>query len=121
MSASAETDLYAALSGRAALTALVGTRIYPDAIPEGSLLPAIVYQRSSTTPTTTLLNVTVAEEVLFAISAWSETRTSCESVADEVVAALAASSNPYANRSTGYDPEVGLHAVTVECDWWHIP
>jgi len=40
---SAESELYAALSGHAALTALVSTRIYPDAIPEDQPLPAVVY------------------------------------------------------------------------------
>jgi hypothetical protein len=91
---SAETDLYAALSGRAALTALVGARIYPDAIPEGDALPAIVYQRAGTVPSTTLGNVTLAEQVRFGITAWSETRIAADAV-------------------------VGLHAVTIECDWWH--
>ena len=31
---SSETDLYAALAASTALAALVGNRIYPDAIPE---------------------------------------------------------------------------------------
>ena len=40
---SAETALYAVLAAYAPLTALVSTRIYPDAIPEDKPLPAVVY------------------------------------------------------------------------------
>ena len=116
---SAETDLYAVLSGRAQLTALVGSRIYPDAIPEGDVLPAVVYQRIMTSPITTIGNVTVAEEVHFGVTAWAETRTASDAVADEIAAALSASVNPMSDRHGGFDSEVGLHAPTVECYWWH--
>jgi hypothetical protein len=47
---SAETELYAALSGAAGITALVGSRIYPDAIPEEVALPALVFSRQATEP-----------------------------------------------------------------------
>ena len=116
---SAETDLYAALSGRASLTALVGTHIYPDAIPEGDTLPAVVYQRGGTEPITTLQNQTVAEQVRFGITAWSKSRITADAVADEIVTAISGASNPLADRSSGFDSEMGLHAVTVECEWWH--
>jgi len=116
---SSESELYSALSGRAGLTALVGTRIDPDAIPEGSALPAVVYQRSSTSPVTTIGSVTVAEDVRFAITAWAETRTAADAVADQIDAAVAAAGNPSADRSSGYDPECGLYACTIECQWWH--
>ena len=52
---SAEANLYSALTARAALTALVGNRIFPDVIPEDCALPAIVYQRASTSPVTTVV------------------------------------------------------------------
>lgn len=115
---SAESDLYSALSGRSTLTALVGTRIDPDAIPEGNALPAVVYQRSSTSPVTTIGGVTVAEDVLFEITAWAETRTAADAVADEVAAAVTGAGNPPADRQTGYDSECGLFACTIGCQWW---
>ena len=43
---SAETDLYAVLASSTALAALVGNRVYPDAIPEDQAPPAVVYQRT---------------------------------------------------------------------------
>lgn len=117
---SSESDLYSALTSRAGLTALVSTRIYPDAIPEGDALPVVVYQRSSTSPVTTIGSVTVAETVRFSVTAWSDTRASAESVADQVAAAMAAAGNPMVDRSAGFDAECGLYAVTVDCDWWHV-
>jgi hypothetical protein len=118
---SAEANLYSALTARAALTALVSTRIFPDVIPEGCALPAIVYQRASTSPVTTIGNVTVAENIRFVITAWAETRTAADAVAVEIGPALAAAENPAVDRSTGYDPECGLYAATVDVDWWHLP
>lgn len=115
---SAETALYAALVARAGLTALVGTRIYPDAIPEDATLPAVVYQRASTAPIVSIGGVVFADDVRFAITAWGQTRTSADAVADEIGQALATSGNPVVDRSSGYDPEVGLHGVTVDVDWW---
>ena len=115
---SAETQLYAALSGRAALTALVSTRIYPDAIPENVTLPAVVFVRASTNPTYTIGNVLVCEEVRFAITAWAETRTSAEAIADQIRLALDGAGNPISDRSSGFDNEVGLFAVTIETDWF---
>lgn len=116
---SSESDLYAALSGRAGLTALVGTRIDPDAIPEGHALPAVVYQRASTLPTMTIGGVIVAESVRFSVTAWAETRTGADAVADQIAAAVAAAGNPSVDRSSGYDQECGLYACSIECDWWH--
>lgn len=116
---SAESDLFSALTARPALTALVGSRIYPDIIPEGAALPAVVYQRSSTSPVTTIGSVRVAEDVRFGISAWAISRADADTVADEVAAAIAASSNQVVDRTHGYDTEVWLYAATVEVDWWH--
>lgn len=116
---SAESELYAALGGSAGLAALVSGRIWPDAIPEAEPLPAVVYTRASTNPITTIGGQVVAEEVRFALSAWSKTRTEAEAVADQVAAALVLAGNPYADRASGYDPETGLFAATVETDWWH--
>ncbi|MCB1900820.1 MAG: DUF3168 domain-containing protein, partial [Rhodocyclaceae bacterium] len=44
----AETRLYEILTAHSPLTALVATRIYPDAMPANTTYPAIVFSRSST-------------------------------------------------------------------------
>lgn len=116
---SAETQLYTALSGWSGLNALVADRIFPDAIPEGQGMPAVVFIRVSTSPTHTIGGQLVCEDVRFAITAWSPTRAAAEAVADEIALALAAAGNPKADRSSGYDNEVGLFAVTTEVDWFY--
>lgn len=44
------TDLVAHLEADAALSALIGTRIYPQILPQQGTLPAVVYQLISRTP-----------------------------------------------------------------------
>lgn len=50
---SAESTLRSALTGASAVTALVGTRIYPDEAPPNPTVPYVVYQRISTDPSVT--------------------------------------------------------------------
>lgn len=116
---SAETQLYAALSGRTELSSLVGTRIYPDAIPENSPLPAVVYVRASTNPTYTIGGQLVCEDVRMAVTVWATSRTEAEAVADQVRSAINVAGHPIVDRSSGFDNEVGLFAVTIETDWFY--
>lgn len=115
---SAETELYAALSGSAGLDALVSGRIYPDAIPEDQQLPALVFGRVSSDPVVTIDNVVLAEFARLNVTAWAATRTSAEACADAVCTALAAAGHPYVNRESGFDGETGSFAVTVDCSWF---
>lgn len=50
----AESALHALLSANAPLAALVGDRIYPHALPEGCVLPALVVELVSDVPQPTL-------------------------------------------------------------------
>ena len=116
---SSETEIYAALSASVALSAIVSTKIYPDAIPEDKLPPAVVYQRSSTELVVTIGGAVLAEIARFAVTAWSATRAQADSAADSVVAALAAAGQQMSGRSAGIDPETGLFATTIDVDWFH--
>lgn len=117
---SAETELYALLSGAPGLTALVGARIYPDAIPEDAVLPAVVYARASTEPVLSVSGHKFAETARLTISAWAKTRTSAAAVGDQVEAALLAAWQPALDRSSVFDGEVGLYAATVASDWFTV-
>lgn len=46
-----EAVLYAKLIADSGLSALIGTRVYPNVIPQNATLPAIAYQRISTRQT----------------------------------------------------------------------
>lgn len=115
---SAESDLYTALSGWPGLAAVVGNRIYPDAIPENQALPAVVYVRASTAPTRTIGGLLVCEDIRFSLTAWAKSREAAAAVADQISAALEAAGNPAADRSGGYDEQVGLFAASIETDWF---
>jgi len=117
---SAETDLFSALSASSALATIVGTRIYPDAIPEDKAPPAVVYQRANTSPVTTINGITLAEEVRFSITAWSKTRAQADSAADAIAAALVVANHQAADRSAGIDTETGLFATSIDVDWFHV-
>lgn len=44
---SAETAVYALLTGAGAVTSIAGTRIYPGVLPEGQPVPAVVFEHIS--------------------------------------------------------------------------
>lgn len=115
---SAETQLFAALSGYVPLAGLVGTRIFPVSIPENRPLPSVVFTRTSSDPTYTIGGVLICEDVHFSITAWAETQSDAEAIADQIDAALAATGNNKQDRSSGYDQESGLCGATIEIDWF---
>lgn len=117
---SAETDLYATLSASSALATIVGSRIYPDAIPEDQAPPAVVYQRANTAPVVTINGVALAEEVRFSITAWAKTRATADSAADAIAAALVVADHQAADRAAGIDPDTGLFATSVDVEWFHV-
>lgn len=111
---SAESDVYAALSGSSGLTALVGTRIYPDVLPESATYPAVVFARSKTERILSISNVDYGSDVSIQVSAWAENRTSCDAAAVAIDAALVAAGIYPVGRQSGYDDDAGLHASVIE-------
>ena len=83
---SAESALYAALSGLPGLTALVSTRIYPDVIPGCS--HASRRHRSHRHRAGDRIGGAKFGEFAMTISAWAPTRTLAESVGDQIAEAL---------------------------------
>lgn len=105
--------LYGYLSGHAALTALVSTRIYPDAMPEETAMPAVVFARIATDPTYNISGTLLCEDVQMSIAGWAKTRGEADAIGVAVVAALAAHGETTTGRESGFDPDVGLYASTV--------
>ena len=54
---SLETGIYSVLTSDGTVSGLVGTRVYPDIMPQGVTYPAITYQRVSTVRTAMLSGV----------------------------------------------------------------
>lgn len=110
---SAESSLYTLLSGSGAVTAQVSTRIYPDAMPEKTVYPAIVFARSGTEPLILVHGASGYADVAFSIGCWGETRAAADAVASAVQTACASSAFSITGREAGFDPETGLIATIL--------
>ena len=110
---SAESSLYSLLSGNGGVTALVSTRIYPDAMPEKTTYPAIVFARIGTEPLVLVHGASGYADMEFSIGCWGETRAAADAVASAVQTACATSTFSITGREAGFDPETGLVATTL--------
>ncbi len=121
---SAETDFRAALAAHGALTALVGTRIAQNVVPDGSALPFVTFS-SRHDPEVSMDSTTAADRITFETQCWAKTSASADAVADAVAAAIVAHDNATASitavviqRESAYDGELGLDAVVLTVEWW---
>jgi hypothetical protein len=118
---SIETDFRALLAGYAPLSALVGTRIALNAVPEGSVAPLVVFAAEHDR-TLGLDNTLLADRCALEVQCWAENATDADAVADAVVAAIAtaptAAGAVVTARSTTFDAEVGLDATILAAEWW---
>ena len=85
----AETTVVAALLESEAVTDIAGNRVYPLKIPQGTLLPSVVYQRYSSAPNMALLGYT-SELVVMLVVAYAKKYGEAKSLALAVRAAMAA-------------------------------
>lgn len=120
---SAENAIATVLQADAAVTALVGTRIYPLKMPQNPTLPAIVHQRISTTPDM------LAEGPGFApmrvqLSLWASSFDGARALAAAVVGVLHGYHGPIGigglrlarllNLTDDYEPETKLFRVIAD-------
>jgi hypothetical protein len=117
---SAETQLYAALTGAAGLAALVSARVYPDVVPLGVALPAVAYLRAETEYSPTLHGTIWpgSTRAVMDVACVATTRSSAEAVADAVVVACLAATHMVTSRAMQFDAETDLYAVTLSVDVW---
>jgi len=84
-----EESLYAELATHGGVAALVGTRIYPEELPQPATLPAITYSLSSTatehTQRETASTIVIPD---MQVQCWAETYSGAKALATQVKAAL---------------------------------
>ena len=85
-----EQTLVAVLKNNSAVSALVGTRIRPLTLGQDEPLPAVVYQRVSTVPVTSLDGDSGVDAVRIQVSCWAETYSGARALASAVRAAVTA-------------------------------
>lgn len=111
---SAETVAYSTLSGASAVTDLVGTRIYPDFVPNEKTLPAVAINRSATDYINTIhSNVALGAIVTLEVWCMAATRAAAEGLADAVVATLGGGDFSILNRSPEFDSESEVFATVL--------
>lgn len=110
---SAESAVKDALEGASTVTDLTGTRIYPDARPQESALPALVYGRVGTTYEPTIHGTTALTRAQMAIAAYAATRASAEALADAATTALLAARLLAVTRAGDYEEETQSYVVAA--------
>lgn len=110
---SAETVLKATLDGAAGVTALVSTRIYPDARPQDDALPAIVYTRESTEYVPTIHGTIALTRARLVLACFGTTRASAEAVADAALTAVVAAGFLTLNRAGDFDAATQSYVATL--------
>lgn len=127
--ASVEASLYSRLSGYAGLSALVGTRIYPDHMPQSPTYPAVVYERQVTERESAMGSDTGNVSALFTVESHATTFTGALNVATQVLGALQRFSGTVdtvvfedvfvTDEDTDYDTETHTHIKRLDFMVWH--
>ena len=119
-----EAKVYSALSGATALTALVGSRIYPEHRQQSTGTPAVVYSRAPGGERVNSLNGYMQlENVLIEISVYTSIIDDRRTITDQVIAAMDAATDfgmvlpepPYDD----YDDETQVYERTMQFSVWN--
>lgn len=117
---SAETVLYSTLTGAAAVTAIVSTRIYPDVAPQDVALPCVAFSRTGTETIGTLSAASVASKATIECWCMSNSRATAETLGDAVHTAASAAWFTPTSRRAEYDQDAQLWAVAQTFDYWEL-
>lgn len=117
-----QSDIFDAITGAAPVTALISTRLYPDAAPGTAAAPFAVYQIVSSYGTTTHDGDRDYFHPLVQISCWAKTRPQATSLAAKIRAAIEGFTLPgdsetfltFSNESGDRDQETGLFGEILE-------
>lgn len=115
---SAETELFSVLDAGVGLAALVADRIYPHALPEASVLPAVVYSQEGCQKNVGLDISDHGTATAFSISGIAQTHSAATTVAAAIESALIAEGVPADNRYAGFDEQTGNFVAIIEVTWW---
>lgn len=116
-----EQLLYTELSTAPATAAIVGTRIFPLVLPEGTEHPAIVVQRVSSGHFPSLSGDGSLERPRFQMSCYARSYSGAKTLAHTLKATMKASQTIKAisdNESDMYDEPSGLYRVVVDFFIW---
>lgn len=120
---SVETEIFSRLSGFAGLSALVGTRIGPNILPQSTTYPAISYRRVSAERASAMGADPGNVRARFQVDVFAETYASARAVAEQVRQALQRWTNNsgtviqgtyYLNEVDLYEDETQIHHLALD-------
>lgn len=124
--------IYAYLSTYAGLTALISTRVYPDVMPQGAVLPVIVHQQISGIRVHAMGNDPGLAYPQWQFTCWATTKLAAKTVAVQLRTALQNYSGTMGgaggvvvqrvyidDEASGQDPPTGLFFVRQDYIIWH--
>lgn len=80
--------IYTILTENAGVSAVVGTRVYPQVAAQGAAFPFVVYVLQDNTPSDTKSGVSTLDEIRYDIVAAAETYTALSSLTERIRLAL---------------------------------
>ena len=85
---SIDVALFSRLTGHAGLSALIGTRAFPGALPQSTSYPALVYARAGGARHQAMGAYTGLSSLRYQVDVWASTAASLHAVRAQVLAAL---------------------------------
>lgn len=114
-----EADIQAIFASHAAVTALVGDKIYPDVLPADKL-PAVVHTVTGSQTEQNLLGEIIAEAYQVRVECWAKTKAGAVAVRDACKGALLAADIPYESGAPLVEPQTGEFGAAIDFTWWAL-
>lgn len=124
-----EAGLRSYLTTHPEVSALVGTRVYPLALPQGVTLPAVTYQLIASVRQPAYDGIARLTQARFQIDCWAETYASLVQLARAVTGALDGYEGPLGDAVAhevrivsavdGREPETALWRRTIDVTVWY--
>ena len=108
-----EDALYTYLSNHEELSKLVGTRIYPDHLPESPNYPAIVFNMISSPQNHTMGKDPGIACPRYEFTCWGKTKPNAKNVASQLIAALKDYSGTMGTKK-GESEEIAVEGIAVQ-------
>jgi hypothetical protein len=108
----------ALLKDTATITALIGTRYWPDIAPDDAALPRVTFQVISEIRNDFLSGPGIGKRCRVQINCWDRTRTGADAVANAVEVAASNAQGRIVFRQSTYDSDAQIYWTQLD---WSIP
>ena len=117
-----QSDVYSALTGNSAVAALIGTRLYPNDVPNDPVVPFVVYYEFATPREQLMSNEIGISKPRIQYSTYADTYTDALAVTDALRAAITALPYPVVleDERGNQDVTTGLHRRDLDVRIVHV-